>query len=189
MMRLFRKPAGGDPLVVSMAGVKLGERVLVLGTSDPSLVAGAGVRSGLTGRTCVVGESREAAAGAARAAEEAGALVEGFDGQWHALPFNEATFDVVLVRDVLPTLSGSSRTGCLSEVMRVLRPSGRVMVIDSTSGSGLIGRLRTRPEARRFYAEEGGATAALTAQGFKAVRAIAQRDGLVFTEGARPARP
>lgn len=186
MMGWFRK-SGVDPLVVAMAGVKLGERVLVLGTSDPTLVAGAGIRSGLTGRTAIVGESPAAAAAAARAAEEAGALVEGFGAPWTALPFDEASFDVVLVRDRLPALSPEARMGCLREVWRVLRPSGRVMVIDSTTGSGLLGSLRRLPDAARFYGEDGGATRLLEVQGFKAVRPLAERDGLLFTEGARPA--
>jgi hypothetical protein len=38
MMRWFRKPAG-DPLAVSMSGLKLGDRLLVLGCSDPRLIA------------------------------------------------------------------------------------------------------------------------------------------------------
>lgn len=186
-MNRWLRGSRGDPLVVSMAGVKLGERVLVMGTADATLIAGVGVKSGLTGRTCIVGDSPEAAAAAVNAAEAAGALVEGFDGSWLALPFNQAVFDVVLVRDVLPALPPDARAGCLSEVMRVLRPAGRVMVIDSTTGAGLIGSLRPHPDASRFYGPEGGATRALEAQGFKAVRTLADRDGLVFTEGARPA--
>lgn len=186
MMGWFRK-SGGDPLVVAMAGVKLGERVLVLGASDATLIAGVGITSGLTGRTCVVGPSPAAGAAAARAAEDAGALVEGFGAPWTALPFDEASFDVVLVRDLLPALPPDRRLGCLREAWRVLRPSGRVMVIDSTTGSGLLGRLRRRPDAARFYGQDGGATRLLEGQGFKAVRPLAERDGLLFTEGARPA--
>ncbi|MBA3887823.1 MAG: class I SAM-dependent methyltransferase, partial [Acidobacteria bacterium] len=118
-------------------------------------------------------------------AEEAGALVEGFAGRWAALPFNEAVFDVVLMRDVLPALSPGERAGCLAAVTRVLRPGGRAVVLDSTTGSGLFGGLRARPEARRFYGQEGGAIRALEAHGFKAVRPLAEREGLVFVEGAR----
>ncbi|CAN5599862.1 hypothetical protein BH23ACI1_BH23ACI1_06750 [soil metagenome] len=185
MRRWFRRPPGGDPLVVAMAGVKLGERVLVLGTSDATLIAGVAVKSGLTGRTCIFGESDEAVTAAVTDAEEAGALVEGFAGRWAALPFNEAVFDVVLMRDVLPALSPGERAGCLAAVTRVLRPGGRAVVLDSTTGSGLFGGLRARPEASRFYGQEGGAIRALEAHGFKAVRPLAEREGLVFVEGAR----
>jgi SAM-dependent methyltransferase len=184
-MKWFRKSTT-EPLVVSMAGVKLGERALVLGTSDPVLVAGVGTRSGLTGRTCVFGEDDAAVRAAVTRAEAAGALVEGFSGTWSALPFEEATFDVVILRDLLPALSPDGRAGTLAEVMRVLRPGGRVVVIDTTS-AGLLGGFLGRETGRRFYAEEGGAARALEIQGFKAVRPLAERESLVFTEGARAA--
>lgn len=179
------RKAGGEPLTVSMAGVKLGERILVLGAGDVPFIAGVGSNSGLSGRTCIYGESPEAAMRAARAAEEAGALVEGFAGAWSAMPFDNASFDVVLVRDVLPSLTADGRVGALAEVRRVLRPGGRVMVIDSTSGSGLLGRLRPNAPATQFYGADGGAARALEMAGFKAIRTLAERDGLVFTEAAR----
>jgi ubiquinone/menaquinone biosynthesis C-methylase UbiE len=175
-----------EPLVVSMAGVKLGERALLLGTSDGVLLAGVGTKSGLTGRTCVFGENDAAVRAAVTKAEADGALVEGFAGLWSALPFEDASFDVVIVRDVLPALSPDGRAGCLAEVMRVLRPGGRVVVIDTTGG-GLLGGLLGSDGGRRFYAEEGGAARALEQQGFKAVRPLAERESKVFTEGARAA--
>jgi SAM-dependent methyltransferase len=175
-----------EPLVVSMAGVKLGERALILGAPDPVLITGVGTRSGLTGRTCVFGESEAAVRAAVEKAEADGALVEGFAGPWSALPFEEASFDVVLLRDVLPALSPDGRAGCLAEVMRVLRPGGRVVVIDATGG-GLLGGLFGSDPGRRFYAEEGGAIRALEERGFKAVRPLAERESKVFTEGARAA--
>jgi ubiquinone/menaquinone biosynthesis C-methylase UbiE len=180
------RKALGEPLVVSMAGVKLGERALILGTADPALVAGVGRRSGLTGRTCVFGESDAVVRATVGKAEADGALVEGFAGPWSALPFDEASFDVVLLRDVLPPLSADGRAGVLAEVMRVLRPGGRVVVIDTTS-AGLLGGLLGNHPGGRFYAKEGGAARALEQQGFKAVRPLAERESLVFTEGARAA--
>lgn len=182
------RKSGGEPLVVSMAGIKIGERVLVLGSDDRALNAGVGVKTGFSGRTCIFGASRERVAAAVKSAEDAGALIEGFDGAWWALPFDEATFDVVLVRDVLPQLPPDGRGSVLSGVRRVLRQGGRVMVIDTTDGGGPLGRLRPNANAARFYGQDGGAARALEAAGFKAVRTLAERDGLVFTEGARPAR-
>jgi SAM-dependent methyltransferase len=184
-MKWLRK-SSTEPLVVSMAGVKLGERALILGTTDPVLITGVGTRSGLTGRTCVFGEGDAAVRAAVGKAEAEGALVEGFSGPWSALPFEGASFDVVLVRDVLPALSPDGRAGVLAEVMRVLRPAGRVVVIDTTGG-GLLGGLLGSEPGRRFYTEEGGAIRALEERGFKAVRPLAERESKVFTEGARAA--
>lgn len=170
-----------------MAGVKIGDRVLVLGVGDPVLTAGIGIKTGMSGRTCVYDDSPDVVTRATQAAEQAGALVEGFGGLWSAMPFEDASFDVVLVRDVLPMLSPDGRGGALAETRRVLRIGGRVMVIDSTSGSGVLGRLRQNVTAVQFYASEGGASRALELAGFKAIRTLAERDGLVFTEAARSA--
>jgi len=38
-MAFFRKSAPGDPLAVTMAGVKLGDRVLAMGMRDTTLIA------------------------------------------------------------------------------------------------------------------------------------------------------
>lgn len=66
-------------------------------------------------------------------------------GDVHALPFPDLAFDVVVLDEVL---SASRRpAGALAEALRVLRPSGRLLVLD-----------RVRPAARR-----------LTAQGSQAV--------------------
>ena len=45
----FRKTAD-ESLAVSMAGIKLGDRLLVVGCSDPMLIARLAVKTGLTGR-------------------------------------------------------------------------------------------------------------------------------------------
>ena len=37
-----------------MTGIKLGDRVLILGVSDTALIAALGIKAGLTGRTCIV---------------------------------------------------------------------------------------------------------------------------------------
>ena len=54
-MKLFRIfKSEGEPLAVSMAGIKLGDRLLVLGCGDPMLVAQLAVKTGLTGRAFAV---------------------------------------------------------------------------------------------------------------------------------------
>jgi SAM-dependent methyltransferase len=181
-MRFFKRP-GGEPLSLAMSGVKLGDRVLVLGEDAP-LLASLAVKAGLTGRTCVVVEGEDRAKAAAEAAERDGALVEAFAAPITMLPLDGDAFDVVILRDVLPALSPERRVACLRETLRVLRPGGRCLVIDPAARGGLGGLLSRRGQDQ-FYADRGGAPAALQAEGFRAVRTVAERDGLLFVEGVK----
>ena len=53
MASWFRKSAL-ESLPVAMSGVKLADRLLVIGASDPALAAALAAKVGLTGRACVV---------------------------------------------------------------------------------------------------------------------------------------
>ena len=167
-----------EPLSVSMAGVRLGDRLLVVGGGDPPLLAGAAVKTGLTGRACVVDESQARTAAATVAAERDGALVDGFTAPWTALPFGDGEFDVAIIRHVLPGLREDQRVACLAEVRRVLRPGGRGLVIDGIERTGMRALF-----SRGAAAED--AVRALTAAHFVAVRTLAERAGLIFVEGVR----
>jgi ubiquinone/menaquinone biosynthesis C-methylase UbiE len=47
-----------------------------------------------------------------------------------ALPFSEATFDVVLSTTVFHCLPDRARPLCIREMARVLKPNGRLLLID-----------------------------------------------------------
>jgi ubiquinone/menaquinone biosynthesis C-methylase UbiE len=181
-MALFRRPAR-EPLAVTMAGVKLGDRLLAVGITDTALIAALATRAGLTGRAAAVDANEARVREGAAAIEREGALVEVSRTAWDALPFDAASFDVAIIRDLLPALAPDMRTRCLGDVRRVLRPGGRLIVVETTrSGIGaLVGR-RAEDEA---YASGGGAAAALEASGFVGVRLLAEREGARFVEGAR----
>jgi SAM-dependent methyltransferase len=181
-MRFFRR-LSADPLAASMAGVKLGDRVLVLG-EDPPLLVNVAIKAGLTGRACVVVEGEERARSAREAAEREGALVEAFAAPTDRLPLDDDSFDVAIVRGLLPALSPDRRVATLREVWRVLRPGGRCLVIDPAARAGL-GGLFSRRGQDEFYVQRGGAPTALQAEGFRAVRTIAERDGLAYVEGVK----
>jgi SAM-dependent methyltransferase len=183
-MAWFRKPAG-EPLAVSMPGMKLGDRLLVIGASDIGLVAALANKVGLTGRACLVAESEAARSRAAAAVEREGALIESFSAHASALPFDAGSFDVVIVRNVLGTLPADMRRNVAGEVLRVLRPGGRCNVIDDAKPGGLAGLIGGGRRLDPAYATEG-ALPVLTAGGFRAVRVLAEREGLVFVEGVKP---
>jgi len=180
------KKQTGEPLAVSMAGIKLGDRLLVIGCGDPMLIAQLAAKTGLTGRGAAV-DAREATVGAAaNVAAREGVLLETFTAPWNALPLESETFDVVLVRNVLPHLDAAKRAWCLVEAQRVLRPGGRCLVIDGMSKKGILPVGRSEPVGSD-YAAAGGAVGILMAQGFKAARVLAEREGLVFAEAVKPA--
>lgn len=182
-MPWFRK-SHLDPLAVTMAGVKLGDRLLVMGTADTALIAALAGKVGLTGRACALDASESATTSAARIVEREGALVETYTAPWTMLPFDRDTFDVVVLRNVLNTIEADARLRSAGDIFRVLRPGGRAIVIEDQHLGRLAGLVRTAP-ADPQYERSGGAVHVLEAAGFRAVRTLATREGQVFVEGVK----
>ncbi len=161
-----------------MAGIKLGDRLLVVGCSDPLLIARLGAKTGLTGRAHAVDADEQTAARAAEITLREGALVETSVSPFTTLPLEAAAFDVAIVRDVLPRLPEGTPIACLAEVRRVLRPGGRCLVIDSRRRglAALVGSKSQDYEPARI----------LESAGFKAARVLAEREGQMFAEGVKP---
>jgi ubiquinone/menaquinone biosynthesis C-methylase UbiE len=174
----FLRKSTSEALAVSMAGIKLGDRLLIVGCSDPLLIAQLATKTGLTGRACAVDDEEATVTRAARVALREGALVETLVSPLGSLPLDAAAFDVAVVRGAVSRLPNESRLGCLTEVRRVLRPGGRCLVIDSARRglAALVGA------ASSDYATVG----LLEAAGFKAARVLAERDGLTFAEAVKP---
>jgi SAM-dependent methyltransferase len=178
-MKLFKKSETLD-LPVAMSGVKLGDRLLVIGCSDPSLIARLALKVGLTGRACAVDESPARVAEAARLVERDGALIEAAEAKGLSVPYESEAFDLVVLRDsARPATDVRSRAAC--EALRVLRPGGRCLIVDGSTRSGLL--WRSSPGHAGNASE--AAVNALTAAGFAAVRALAEREGLTFVEGVK----
>ena len=167
---------------VTIAAVKLGHRFLAVGVRDPALIAVLAAKAGLTGTACAVDADEAAVKQAAAAIEAAGALADVTHAPWGRWPYAEGGFDVAVIRDLLPSLTPSDRSHCVAEVLRVLRPGGRALVIDGTERGAfawLKGGSRTAPT----YDTVG----ALRAAGFAAVRELAERDGILYVEGIKKA--
>jgi len=171
-----------EPLTVAMSGIKLGDRVLIVGCSDAALIAALAIKSGLTGRACAVDSVASRVAETAQAVERNGALVETATAPLTSLPYEEGAFDVVVLRDVLGS-AAAERTPIVADAQRVLRPGGRCVVIE-TSAHTSLGGLVSRPVNTEFLSG-GGAPPLLAAVGFAAVRTLAEREGLTFAEGVK----
>jgi SAM-dependent methyltransferase len=174
-------------LALAMTGVRMGERLLMVGDDAPLAVQLA-AKVGLTGRSVVVVGSEAAAARFTAAAAEAGVLLEDIRvGPLPALPVDDGEFDAALV-DAGPTfltaLDGPGRSDLVRSLARALRPGGRLIVVEGRPKSPFK-PIQARPAGLDAFRAAGGATALLEAAGFRPVRLLADRDGQRFTEGLR----
>jgi len=167
----FRKAADRDALPVTMTGVKLGDRFLSIGVRDTHLIAALATKAGLTGHAAAVDADHARVTTGAGQIHEDGALVDVTHAPWNALPFAEGSFDVALIRDVWPALTGSTPRECASEALRVLRGGGRLLVIESAKN----------------VRDASAITETLKNAGFAAVRVLAEADRLIFVEGIKKA--
>jgi SAM-dependent methyltransferase len=182
----IRKPRL-EPFPLTMAAASMGERVLQIGLDDPGLATALAAKVGLSGTATLVVDGESEAARAKRAAERAGVFLDVQVTPLDALPFENASFDLVVVhamRGLLPSSEQGTRAGVLREGYRVLRAGGRAIVIESAPRGGLAGLLR--PQAvDEHYLASGGAQSVLKAAGFHPVRTFAEREGYRFTEGLK----
>ncbi len=182
-VRVFK--SSGESLAVSMAGIKLGDRLLVVGCGDPIVIARIAAKTGLTGRAVAIDEREALSARAADVAAREGALIETATAPWHALPVDAGSFDVAVIFDVFPHVPAAARIACVGEVQRALRPGGRCLVIDTLPPGGLRGLLHRAPPPQADYPLGDGAVRLLQSAGLRAVRTLAEREGRVFVEGVR----
>ncbi|MFO7693098.1 MAG: methyltransferase domain-containing protein [Vicinamibacterales bacterium] len=183
----FRRARGPMDLAMDMAGVRLGERVVQAGLGNPKLFAKLAAKAGLSGRACAVVDSPEAAGPLEAAAAAEGVLVEVVAVQAPLWPLEDAAFDVGIVDgDALLRGHAAERAGRLAEVRRVVRPGGRVLVVCSRP-LGLAGRLGFAPAHTGPSAEASTLLRALEDALFRPARILAEREGMTFVEGFRPA--
>ncbi len=189
-MGIFRRGGGKHALAVAMAGVTLGDRLLNIGCTDASLLGALIAKVGLSGRACAVVPNETEASRARRGAEEAGALLEIETGHLDTFPFEDAAFNLIVIDNqegLVSRVRPEQRVAILQQAFRTLAPRGRIIIIERAPRAGL-GALFRSPDSMAIdphYQSSGGAIAALQAEGFRAARSLADRDGLSFFEGVR----
>jgi ubiquinone/menaquinone biosynthesis C-methylase UbiE len=136
-----------DGEILARAGIGAGVRVLDVGTGPgylalaaARLVAPGGVAAGIDASPEMIARARLRAARRGLAVDYRVAAAE-------ALPFDDASFDVIVSRLVFHHLPGDVKRRALGEMARVLTPGGRLVVADLASASAqgahhLAARLR-----------------------------------------------
>ena len=179
---MFKTGAPRDPLVVTMVGVKLGDRLLIIGCEHAKVVAQLALKAGLTGRACALDENVAMSARAAAVAQREGALLETETAPPTMLPHNDSAFDIVVLNHMLGRVQPDRRTAILHEAVRVLREGGRCIAIEPATRGGLAALFGgARPGSAEIEL-------AFRSADFRAVRTLAEREGLTFVEGAKKRR-
>lgn len=188
VMNPFRRGDNPYPLVVSMIGVKMGDRIALIGCAHGARLAAIAGKVGLSGRAVAIVPDESSAARVRKGAEHGGVLVEVDVAPPTRLPAEDDAFDVAIVDDtagLLGTMRSEDRVRTIRELLRILRPGGRVLILGAAERGG-FGAILTRAQSGPPFTASGDANLALEADGFRSVRKLAEREGLVFVEGVKP---
>ena len=184
----FVKGGEAYPLVVGMVGTKMGERFVQIGCAHAGRLGAVAAKVGLSGRAVAITPDEASAERARKGAAEAGMLVEVEVAPMTALPAEDRAFDVAVVDDtggLLGEMPPEDRHGLVRELFRILRPGGRVVALGAIPQSG-FGALLKRGPSEPSCAASGALHEVLTTDGFRPVRTLAERDGLIFVEAVKP---
>jgi ubiquinone/menaquinone biosynthesis C-methylase UbiE len=191
-MSLFRRGDNAHTLAVAMSGVKMGDRFVQIGCADGGRLAAIAAKTGMSGHAVAIVPDEAAAARARKGAAQAGVLVEVEIAPPRRLPAEDGSFDLAVVEDTdgrFSTAAAEDQAAAVGELVRILRPGGRVVVI-GVEPRAPLGALLARMRTPRPRQQTGcPAAAALQAHGFGLVRTLAEREGLAFVEGLKPRSP
>jgi ubiquinone/menaquinone biosynthesis C-methylase UbiE len=116
--------------LIELAGLEPSDSVLDIGCGTGTLAIAATRHIGPTGSVYGIDASPQMIARATRKARKAGAPAIFQLAAAEQLPFPEARFDVVLSTLMFHHLPRNTRQQCAIEIRRVLKPRGRVLVVD-----------------------------------------------------------
>jgi len=115
---------------LDLAELQPGEKVLDVGCGTGTLLIEAAKRVGPCGSAQGVEPSSEMVAHARRKAETQGVAASFAEGSADHLPFPDASVDVVFCTMVLHHLPAPMQAAAIAEMRRVLRPRGRMVIVD-----------------------------------------------------------
>lgn len=129
--------------LLTLAALRPGESVLDVGCGTGTLAIAAARRVGPSGRVHGIDPSEQMIARATKKARTAGVGVDFRTGFVQELPFRDGEFDVVLSTLMMHHVPRAARQDCVREIRRVLKPTGRALIVDfgarSSGKKSLIG--------------------------------------------------
>lgn len=129
-LAMLGKERGFRERLLQLARINDGERILDVGCGTGTLAIAAKQRVGRGGTVYGIDASPEMLARAEKKARKANVEVLFHKGLAEALPFQNSFFDAALNTVMLHHLPAKTRRQCAAEVRRVLKPRGRVLVVD-----------------------------------------------------------
>jgi ubiquinone/menaquinone biosynthesis C-methylase UbiE len=128
-------------MTVAMAGIKPGDSVLEIGCGTGSLTLVAKAKAG-QGKVCGIDAAPEMVEVAQAKAARAGSAIEFKQGFLQEIPYPDQSFDQVLCSFMIFHTSQGVRVKGFAEIARVLKPGGRVFILDTSTP--------TRPWVKRM---------------------------------------
>lgn len=128
--------------IMNLAGIKTGDTVLDVGCGPGALSRHAKKQAGQSGKVHGIDAAPEMIEFARQKAAVKGIEVEYHLGVAEALPFADATFDVIISRLVIHHLPGDLKEKAFAEMHRVLKPGGVCLLVDvSPAKKAIMGEI------------------------------------------------
>jgi FkbM family methyltransferase len=128
-----------------LSGARAGETMLDVGCGTGTLALAAKRVVGSSGKVFAIDAAPEMVERARRKARQAGLQIDVREATAQSLPFADGQFDLVTSTLMMHHLPRAAREASAQEIARVLKPGGRVLVVDFASSSqaqgGLLHRL------------------------------------------------
>lgn len=128
-------------LTVNLAQIKPGDQVLEVGCGTGTLSLAAKQKVGPTGKVYGIDMIPQMIELSQRKAAQAGADITFQLGSIDAIPFPANQFDAVLCSFMIFHMSEAVRRQGIQEIQRVLKPQGRLLVLDVTPPANPIQRV------------------------------------------------
>jgi ubiquinone/menaquinone biosynthesis C-methylase UbiE len=115
---------------VELAGIQPGDSVLEVGCGTGTLTLAAKRQAGASGNVCGIDIIPGMIEASRRKAAEANEEITFQDGSINPIPFSANQFDVVMCSFMIFHMAAETRQKGFAEIQRVLKPGGRLLVVD-----------------------------------------------------------